>query len=295
MEISFLQEFVALAETCNFQETAEEFAMTQSTLSKHIHKLEEELGVTLFDRTTRSVTLNSYGIQYLSYARQICEISDQGLTTLDSMKRGKKSKLNIGFMDKHGVYGLVEAVSDFSRKHPEIKVNIIEKNGDALKDLLISGKADVIFYAEKVNDKEYRATHFATDRLVAVLPVAHHLANADSLSLQELYGETFIEHKTFLEMRLLSDACKEAHVNLRFATSIYHASTIMRMIREGIGISIMSRGCAMANASSDLVLIPIVPAITFDINVVSNRSKSMSPSADIFVKYIKANYSETGQ
>ncbi|MBQ8074722.1 MAG: LysR family transcriptional regulator [Oscillospiraceae bacterium] len=292
MDISVLHEFVHLAETCNFQTTADELAMTQSTLSKHIHKLEEELGIPLFDRTTRSVTLNTFGIQYLNYARQICEISDQGLAALDSLKRGKRSKLNIGFMEKHGMYGLVEAISDFGRKHPEIKVNIIERNGDALKDLLVSGKADVIFYAEKMNEKEFRITHFTTDRLVAVLSVAHPLANADAVSLQDLAGEELIEHKTFLEMRLLSEACREAHVTLNYVTSIYHASTIMKMIREGIGVSIMSRGCAMENADADLVVVPIVPAITFDINVVSSRNRNLSQAADIFIKYIRANHSD---
>lgn len=293
MDISILHEFVSLADTCNFQETAEDFAMTQSTLSKHIHKLEEELGVKLFDRTTRSVTLNTFGTQYLPYARQICEISDQGLAALDSVKRGKRSRLNVGFMDKHGMYGLVEATSDFGRKHPEIKVNIIERNGDALKDLLLSGKADVIFYGEKVSEKEFRIAHFTTDRLVAVLSTSHPLANADALSLQDLEGEELIEHKTFLEMRLLSEACRDAHVTLNYVTSIYHASTIMKMIREGIGISIMSRGCAMENADADLAIVPIVPAITFDINVLSSRNKNMSPAADVFIKYIRSNYGDS--
>ena len=66
----------------------------------------------------------------------------------------------------------------------------------------------------------------------------------------------------------------------------------MKMIREGIGVSIMSRGCAMENADADLVVVPIVPAITFDINVVSSRNRNLSQAADIFIKYIRANHSD---
>lgn len=290
MEISVLSEFVELAKSCNFQITADDMALTQSTLSKHIHKLEEELGVSLFDRTTRSVTLNAYGEQYLIYARQICEIHEQSLATLDSMKRGKKYIVNIGFMDKHGMYGIVEAISQFSRLHPEIKVNIIEREGHDLKGMLDAGKADVIFYAEKVNPREYHVARFTTDRLVAVVPSGHALAEMDATTLQELAKESLIEHKTVLEMRLMAEACKEEKVSLDYVTSIYHASTIMKMIREGIGVSIMSRGCAMENASADMVVVPIVPSITFDINALSNRGQSMSSSADVFIRYIRDYY-----
>lgn len=290
MEISVLYEFVALAETCNFQNTAENLALTQSTLSKHIRKLEEELGVPLFNRTTRNVTLNPFGILYLSYAKHICEINDQALIALESIKHEKKLRLNIGFMDKHGMYGIVEAISDFSRKHPEIKVNIMEQNGDALKELVVSGKADVIFYAEKLCEKNFCLTHFATDRLVAVIPTAHPLARATTLSLKDLCGEDLIEHRSFLEMKLLSEACHEAHLSLNYVTSIYLPSTIIRMIQEGVGISIMSQGCARQNSDSRIAIIPIEPAITFEINVVSNRSKSISQSANLFIGFIKENY-----
>lgn len=290
MEVSVLSEFVALAESCNFQTTADDLALTQSTLSKHIRKLEEELGVSLFDRTTRSVTLSPYGAQYLIYARQMCEIQEQSLDMLESMKRGKKYIVNIGFMDKHGMYGIVEVISRFSRMHPEIRVNILERDGNALKDLLTSGKADVIFYAEKMNPREYHVARFTTDRLVAVMTNDHPLAGKDTVSLHDLAGETLIEHKTVLEMRLLSEASREEKVNLDYVTSIYQAATIMKMIREKIGISVMSRACAMENAGADLVIIPIAPSITFDINVFSTRGRSLSSSADVFIRYIRENY-----
>ena len=291
MEISILEEFVALAESCNFQITADDLALTQSTLSKHIRKLEEELGVQLFDRTTRSVTLSNFGQQYLTFAKQICEIHRQSLTAIENIKQGKRTAVTIGFMDKHGMYGLVETIAHFQKLHPEIKVKIIEQNGDALMNLLNSGKADVIFYAEKVNPKKYHIAHYTTDRLAAVVSTLHPLAESDAVTLQDLEKEPLIEHKTVLEMRLLADACKEAHATLNYVTSIYQGATIMKMIREGIGIGIMSRGCAMENAEADLAIIPIVPAISFDINAISNRGRSMASSADIFIRYIRTHYS----
>ena len=72
MNTEFLKEFVVLAETKNFWEASERLYMNQSTLSKHIKSLENELGVELFTRTTRRVELTSYGQTFLPYARTIC-------------------------------------------------------------------------------------------------------------------------------------------------------------------------------------------------------------------------------
>lgn len=64
MEISILVEFAKLVETCNFQETADQMNISQSALAKHIHKMEEELNVTLFDRSQRSIQLNEFGQRF---------------------------------------------------------------------------------------------------------------------------------------------------------------------------------------------------------------------------------------
>ena len=71
MDIEILEEFIALAESCSFQETADRLHISQSSLSKHLKKLEAELGAALFDRSTRSVSLNELGMAFLPHARRI--------------------------------------------------------------------------------------------------------------------------------------------------------------------------------------------------------------------------------
>ena len=77
MEINYLRELVVLAQMGNFLEAADALYIAQSTLSKHIKKIESELGVPLFDRTTRKVSISKYGQLFLPYAKQIAEIQDQ--------------------------------------------------------------------------------------------------------------------------------------------------------------------------------------------------------------------------
>ena len=287
MELSILREFTVLAQTCNFQETADHFSMTQSTLSKHIKKLEEELGLELFDRSTRSVKLNAYGIRYLTYAEQICQISDEASADLDAIRQGINSKLRVGMMSLHGIYGPVDTLAEFSRLHPNIKVELVEKDGDALREAVSNGSVDVIFCGEKVSAQDFRITNYTSDRLTAVLPFNHPLAFYEELTLNQLANEKFIEHKTNLEIRLFNEACEEAGIEPQIITSVYHTSTIMKLIKNGSGICVMSEVCAEAYYNKDIVLIPIVPERSFDINVVTSRKRPASPSTEAFVKYIR--------
>jgi len=77
MDINYFREFVILAQTGNFMEAAEILFCSQSTLSKHIKKMEREFGVSLFDRTTRNVEISKFGKLLLPYAQQITEIQDE--------------------------------------------------------------------------------------------------------------------------------------------------------------------------------------------------------------------------
>ena len=82
MDMETVEEFIRLAETCSFQETAALLHISQSSLSKHLKKLESELGATLFDRSTRSVTLSEYGRAFLPHARRMAVERAAALTAL---------------------------------------------------------------------------------------------------------------------------------------------------------------------------------------------------------------------
>src|SRR5512136_3053582 len=101
MDISHLKEFVVLAQTGNFLEAADILYSSQSTLSKHIKSMELELGVPLFDRTTRKVSISKFGQLLLPYARQITEIQDKYTAILKSSRDTDQEIMNLG-----SIYGL---------------------------------------------------------------------------------------------------------------------------------------------------------------------------------------------
>ena len=98
MEIAILKEFIALVESCNFQETAADMNLSQSSLTEHIHKLEEELGVSLFDRSTRSVKLNKFSEAYYPYAQKIVAEHEESLRALEELNEVSRNEFTIAYM-----------------------------------------------------------------------------------------------------------------------------------------------------------------------------------------------------
>lgn len=275
MELIFVREFAVLAETCNFQIAADSLSMSQSALSKHIQKLEEELNVQLFDRSKKTVTLNENGQIFLKYARELCRTYDECERALAAKKSIIKNSLNISFIRILGQYDLMEQLTDYSVLHPEIQVSIFETNGDQIKARLSSGECDFIFTAkaDEIDRKEYEVMFYCEDHITVVMPKGHHLAGRDIISINDLRNEKFIEHNTSLEHKIFKDLCRDYDLEPNIVASVTSSSTVLHMISEGIGISVMSSGCSDQYANYDLVRAELEPKTAFNIYLVYRRRK----------------------
>ena len=175
MEISVLQEFVSLVETCSFQETAAIMNVSQSALTKHIHKLEEELNLSLFDRSTRNVKLNDFSKDFYPYAKHIIQLHQEALSSLNELKNQNKRQITIVYTPVLGQYGLVETISDFTKKYPEHNLSTIESYQPL--SLLSQRKSDFAFVSENdAQDESFNKLIYKTDHLAVVLPDSHPLA-----------------------------------------------------------------------------------------------------------------------
>ena len=120
MELKYIREFVSLAETSNYFETAERLFITTSSLSRHIKALEEELGMPLFDRTTRKVVLNRHGRLFLPYAKQFVKIDDDCTMAFEEEAMYSKGAIGIGSIPMMKAYG----ISDILRQYRQNNFNV---------------------------------------------------------------------------------------------------------------------------------------------------------------------------
>lgn len=289
MELTLLKEFVILAETCSFQETAERLFTTQSTISKHLKQLETELGVRLFERTSRRVTLSEQGELFLPYARKMLQIQYDYQTAFYNQDKAARSTLTIGSIPGMAQYNITDILVRFNKENKNIRLNIIEAESIELIHLLRHNQCELAFVRElNENSSDLIKIPYCSDYLAALLPVSHPLANRYSLCLEELKEEDFllIRENTFL-YNLSVNACKKAGFTPHILYSGHHLDNIIDLTAKNMGIALLMMK-QTANLSTDQVrAVRIEPAVSSQISLAACKNTRLSLAARRFLDCVR--------
>lgn len=292
MELNILKEFVALAELENYIEASETLFISQSTLSKHIKNLEKEIGVQLFDRTTRKVRLNEYGQVFLEYSRKILALHFQCKAELLSLQTGENNSLTIGSIPIMAPYGITDAILAFKKHNRFINVNIVEGESHDLLKMLDEGKCELAFIREDEEQAgatgDFRKIAFSSDYLVAMLPSYHPLSQNKQLELQELANEDFLflQPNTVL-YQICVKACKKAGFTPNIIYTGQRAENIIDLVEKGMGVSLLMSKPIAYLTNQKVKLIPIVPKIKTNIKIYYKADNELSKAAQHFIDYIQ--------
>ncbi|MDP3960584.1 MAG: LysR substrate-binding domain-containing protein [Pseudorhodobacter sp.] len=190
-----LQFFTAAAEQGSVSGAARALSISQSSVTEAIRALEDDLGVSLFDRLPRGLEITQKGAAFLRHARQILADVATARTAFRDDAEQASGRLSLGVTSLVAGYVLSDILSRFRRAYPQVEMNVIEDNGDYLQHLLIGGELDVaVLLTSSVKDR--MALHVET-LLVSPyrlwLPLAHPLAAQTAIGLDELAGQPLIQ------------------------------------------------------------------------------------------------------
>src|SRR5512146_1483649 len=189
MEVHQLRYFCAVAETGSFTRAAEREQVAQPSLSQQIMKLEEELGVRLFDRLGRSVRLTDLGQIFLPRARAILLELKAAKEEVAERQSTVSGPVCVGVIPTIAPYFMPTRLTLFSRKYPQACVTVVEDITVRLLDQLRAGLIDMAVLALPARGHDLESFTLRTERLYAILPKGHRLAKKRSLMLKELRGE----------------------------------------------------------------------------------------------------------
>ena len=292
MEISILAEFARLVETKSFQETADQMNVSQSALTKHIHKMEEELGLTLFDRSQRAIQLNEYSQRLYPYIKQVLRSYDEGISALKEMQEEEKTSVTVAYNPLLGQYGVVDLLAGFSAAYPQHTLNPMESYQSMA--LLENRECDFAFVSEAEAETEEEGNLFSkmiykTDHLAVVMPKDHPLANLQTVTLEQLRQEQFILHsshggKQHDETLKFLNLCRQQHFEPRIIAESHFASTMVHYVRNGKGIAVLNR-MHIPEIASDMAVIDISPSVRTYLYLLYRR-RIRTASARDFLHYM---------
>lgn len=299
MNTEYLKEFVVLAETKNFWEASDRLYMNQSTLSKHIKSLENELGINLFLRTTRRVELTNYGQTFLPYAKSITHFEFEGISAIRRMQNIENGLLTIGAFPSMPQYHITQLLSQFQTKYPDATIRITEDDPINLLHYLENESCEIVFQREDkatfeknfLCDTRITRIPYQKDRLVVLMPNHHPLSHSDSVTLQQLKNERFCFIKEgSLMYQIAMNACQNANFVPNIVFTSHRIDSILDMVTNQNCIALLMDAHLKLpengpkQTGEPWHIVPVTPIITSQISICYRNDKVLSKNAQLFVK-----------
>ena len=243
-EINQLRCFVAVAEELHFGRAAQRLHMTQPPVSRQIQILEQRLGVTLLERTNRSVRLTSPGRRFLVDARQILRLSEGATLAVRRAAQGESGTVTIGFTAASG-YGVMPGMIAQCRSQlPGIEINLREMVTLEQMEALGSGELDVALLRPHASLVDFDSECIMREPLVAALPKAHPLGRRKNPLIRDFEGVPFIMYSP-IEARYFHDLVVSvfaaARVRPEYTQYTSQIHSILALVAAGLGVALVPR------------------------------------------------------
>lgn len=236
-----LQFFVAAAQAGSVTGAARVLSISQSSVTEAIRSLEDDLGITLFDRQSRGLLITQKGATFLRHAGQILSDAAAARAAFHHAEGALSGRVSLGVTSLVAGYVLSDILQRFRRAHPKVELSIFEETGEYLQHLLIGGELDVaILLTSAVKDRA--AMHVET-LLVSPyrlwLPPAHPLAEQESIALDQLAGQPLIQlmvDEIEESTRRMMDSLAEKP---RIAFRTRSVEAVRSLVATGAGLAIL--------------------------------------------------------
>ncbi|MBQ9198001.1 MAG: LysR family transcriptional regulator [Clostridia bacterium] len=296
MELKYIREFVSLAETGSYFETAERLFITTSSLSRHIKALEEELGMPLFDRTTRKVELNRHGRLFLPYAKQFVKIDDECAMAFDEEVMYSKGAIGIGSIPMMKAYNISRILQQYRQNNKNVIINIHEADSTPLAEILRKSEIDFAFLRNKhISVEEFETIPISQDHLVAVLPKNHPLARQKKITIDQLENESLLLiSKNSYMYRLCTDLCRSAGFQPKVVFTSQRAENLVELIGQGTGIALLMSKPVAPILPDNLTLVDIEPRVTPTVFLAYLKDRKFNTACKRFLVLVKTVPFEEG-
>lgn len=250
LDFKELQYIACIARNQNLTKASQELYISQPSLSKFLHNLEQNRGIKLFDRLGNKFVLTYAGERYLDYAERILLIKKDLDDEMNDISALRDGRLNIAFPQTRCAYMAPAILPEFKKAYPNIKVNLIEASSNELEKLLLNGQVDIAIFNGPVNHPELASEILANEELVLAVSKNHPLANSGKpvkgcnypwIDLKRFKNENFILHYSEqrteqIAMQLFNQKKMVPHVILR----THSTEAAVRLAASGFGVCFVS-------------------------------------------------------
>jgi DNA-binding transcriptional LysR family regulator len=257
LELRALRSFVAVADALHFGRAAAALRIAQPALSQQIRRLERDLGVELFTRTSRSVALTPAGAVLHRRARSLLARAAMDVDEVVRVARGEQGRLDVGFVSSALPLGPAGRVQRFRERFPLVRVHLTEGYTAWLTGRVLRGDLDLAILRDPEQVDGLRLTPFHEERFVAVVPASHPLAERGRVRGPELAADPFVFFPavagSLATERNLAPVVADGRVP-EVVQEATNWTTLLHLVAAGIGVTVAPVSAVLAAPPGAVVL-----------------------------------------
>lgn len=293
MELRQLEYFVAVAEEASFTRAARRVRISQSGVSAQVRRLERELGVELFDRSTRATRLTAAGRAVLQHARATLSCAGAVQHVADELVDLVRGQMRLGMVIGCTVTPLFSALAEFHAAYPGVEVSMSEGNSDALIDAVRRAAIDIALVGVAgAPPDDLGSLTVVSEGLSALVAPGHPLAEAGRLSLAELALQRLVCMPIGTGVRsVLERGCAAAGLRPTVAIAASAAGAIADLAARGVGVGVLS--ASMAHEHRDRARVLAVEGIATPAVLGLVWRRDPSRAVTTFLEYARRGFGGT--
>jgi DNA-binding transcriptional LysR family regulator len=280
-----LEAFVGVAELGSFTRAAEHLNLSQTAVTHRVKKLEGNLGVQLFRRSHRDVVLTEDGADLLPRIKNTLAGMDAELERVRARAVVRRQKLTLACLPTIAMKMLPEALRTFSASHPDVAVSVLDTSASEIGPLVANGIVEFGLTIIAASNQDLVTEALFTEDYLVVCPAAHAFSKrtqiGDQVTWAELLGEKLIRVNSQTANRFIVDQALGSRSEApNWAYEVQHTITALKLVSEGLGLTVMPRSAVDALQTEDVCVLPLSrPSISRTIGILSRRNVGLSPLA----------------
>jgi DNA-binding transcriptional LysR family regulator len=284
-----VQAFIAIAQHRGFQKAADALHLSQTALTRRLQNFESSLGVTLVERTTRSVALTTLGRDFLPQAERL--LTDLGAAIVEIRETGKalRGDVTIACVLTASVQYLPRIVQAYSMRHPANRIRILDHDSAGVADAVLRREAEFGINIASAQHPELDSTTLLRDRFALICRDDHPLAKQRKLSWKQLASHRLILAGEVTANRpLLEAALATRNLELRPFYEVQRSATALALVAEGVAVAVVPRLAMPKGAYPRIRMIALTdPVVSRTLVMVSRKTAHLSPAAQALHDLIK--------
>ncbi len=287
-----LKVFESAARLLSFTRASEELFLTQPAVSMQVRQLEDEVGLSLFEKLGKKVHLTEAGRELYQYTRAIFQELEEVEEVLESMKGVKKGRLDIAVASTVN-YFAPRLLAAFSRHYPGIRLTIEATNRKNLIRLLESNQKDLVLMGKPPEQLDLEFEPFMDNPLVVIAPPKHPLVGKTNIPLERLADETFVIREPGSGTRgAMERFFADQNLRIRTGLQMTRNEAIKQAVRVGLGLSVVSLHSLELELETGRLVVLQVEGFPIRRRwyIVHRRGKRLSPAARAFRDFLLSEY-----